>query len=181
MRTVCFCGFLLSGEVVVPSQSSFDPAVYLCFGDVSVDNIDSPSLIQVRLKASKIDPFRKGVSVFLGVTGCSLCPVAAIFNYMVRLGSEAGPFFLFTDSSFLTRNRLVQEVRAAFTCAGVDSSLYSGHSFRIGAATTAAKRKVPDSTIKMFGWWESAAYTQYIRTPRETLASISRVLLSDTS
>ena len=100
---------------------------------------------------------------------------------MVRRGSEAGPFFLFADGSFLTRDRFVQEVRAALTCAGVDSSLYSGHSFRIGAATTAAKRKVPDSTIKMLGRWESAAYTRYmyIRTPRETLASVSRILLSD--
>ena len=177
----CFCSFLRSGEVVAPSHSVFDPAVHLCYGDVKVDNLDSPSLIQIRLKASKTDPFCKGVSDYLGMTGGSLCPVDAFLDYMVRRGPGPGPFFLFQDGSFLTRERFVQEVRTALTRAGVDCSLYSGHSFRIGAATTAAKHKVPDSAIKMLGRWESAAYTQYIRTPRETLASISKVLLSDTS
>lgn len=167
--------------MVSPSRSSFDPAVHLCVGDVRVDSPDSPSLIEVRLKASKTDPFRRGISVYLGVTGCILCPVAAILDYMVRRSSEAGPFFTFSDGTFLTRDRFVQEVRAALSRASVDSSAYAGHSFRIGAATTAAKRNVPDSMIKMLGRWESTAYTQYIRTPRDSLASISKVLVSDSS
>ena len=179
--TMCFFGFLRSGEVVVPSPLSFDPSVHLCYGDVTVDSIDSPSLIQIRLKASKTDPFRKGVCVYVGVTGGNLCPVAAILDYMVNRGSEEGPFFMFANRSFLTRDRFVQAVRDALTRAGVNSSAYAGHSFRIGAATTAAQRGVPDSTIKMLGRWESAAYAIYIRTPRESLASISRVLVSDVS
>ena len=179
--TMCFCGFLRSGEVVSPSRSYYDPAVHLCLGDVRVDSPILPSLVEVRLKASKTDPFRRGVSVFLGVTGCTLCPVAAILDYMVRRGSAAGPFFSFSDGGFLTRDRFVQEVRAALSCAGVDSSAFAGHSFRIGAATTAARKGIPDSTIKMLGRWESAAYTRYIRTPRDSLASISRVLVSDSS
>ena len=52
-------------------------------------------------------------------------------------------------------------------------------SFCIGAATTAARCGIPDSTIKMFGQWESSAYMLYIRTPCETLASISKVLVTD--
>ena len=104
-------------------------------------------------------------------------PSSTIWSVAAQLQAH---FFLFADGSFLTRD-LVREVRDALSRAGIDCSLYAGHSFRIGAATTAAKQKVPDSTIKMLGRWESAAYTQYIRTPCETLASISRVLLSDTS
>ena len=61
------------------------------------------------------------------------------------------------------------------TKAGLQAKDYAGHSFRIGAATTAGARGVPDSTIKILGRWESSAYLLYIRTPRDHLASISAV------
>ncbi len=66
---MCFFGFLRSGEVVVPSAKAFDPAIHLCRGDVRVDSRDSPSYLEVSIKASKTDVFRKGVTVVLGRTG----------------------------------------------------------------------------------------------------------------
>ena len=54
----------------------------------------------------------------------------------------------------------------------VDPEKYNGHSFRIVAVSTAAARGIPETTIKMLGRWQSAAYTLYIRTPRAELASI---------
>ena len=54
----------------------------------------------------------------------------------------------------------------------------SGHSFRIGAATTAALRGVEDSVIKMLGRWESSAYQRYLRTPRKSLAALSARLIA---
>ena len=128
------------------------------------------------IKASKTDPFRKGVSVFLGATHGELCPVAATLDYMVCRGSLGG-LFLFADGSFLTRDRFVNAVRAALERRGVDSSRYAGHSFRIGAATTVAQQGIPDSLIKTLGWWESSAYTVYIRTPRKTLCSVTGTLV----
>lgn len=56
--------------------------------------------------------------------------------------------------------------------AGVDDKSYSGHSFRIGAATAAAAADVPDHVIKMLGRWESLAYQLYVRTPRLALPSV---------
>ena len=53
---------------------------------------------------------------------------------------------------------------------------YAGHSFRIGAATTAAAAGVEDSIIKTLGRWESAAYLLYLRIPRERLAALSKLL-----
>ena len=47
-------------------QSGYDPSCHLSYGDVRVDNTQAPSFIEVHIKASKTDPFRKGVSVFLG-------------------------------------------------------------------------------------------------------------------
>ena len=59
---------------------------------------------------------------------------------------------------------------------GLEASKFAGHSFRIGAATTAAARGVEDSLIKTLGRWESSAYLLYVRIPRERLAGLSTVL-----
>jgi len=175
--TMCFFGFLRAGEVVVPSESGFDPSSHLAYGDVRADNLSTPQFLEVRIKASKMDPFRHGVSVYLGRTTGELCPVASILDYMVRRGAQSGPFFTFADGRFLTRERFVSAVRAALTTAGFNCSLYAGHSFRIGAATTAAQRGIQDSLIKTLGRWESSAYMVYIRTPRDTLCSVARTLV----
>ena len=53
---------------------------------------------------------------------------------------------------------------------------YAGHSFRIGDATSAALAGVEDSTIQALGRRQSAAFLQYIRMPREQLASIFEAL-----
>ncbi len=70
-------------------------------------------------------------------------------------------------------------VREALRTAGVDPSRYAGHSFRIGVATTAAQQEIQDSLMKALGRWESAAYTVYIRTPRETLCEVARTLVGE--
>lgn len=175
--TMCFFGFLQVGEVVSPPNSGFDPARHLSYSDIRAHASNSPSFLQVHIKASKTDPFRKGVSIVLGRKHGEICPVAAILDYMVRTGDGSSPFFAFTDGRPLTRERFVSAVRTALASAGYDCSLYAGHSFRVGAATTAAQPGIQDSFIKTLGCWESTAYTAYIRTPRETLCAVSGTLI----
>ena len=67
-------------------------------------------------------------------------------------------------------------MREVLEVLGLHSTHYAGHSFRIGAVTTAAERGLEDSLIKALGRWESTAYLVYIRTPRERLAIISKLL-----
>ena len=174
--TLCFFGFFRSEEIVIPTLGAFDQGTHLTFDDVTVDNLQNPRLLRVRLKESKTDPFRKGIDVFVGRTEDDLCPVAAVLKYMVKRKKGPGPFFRFCNGQPLTRPRLVIEVKRALTRAGVNSDHYSGHSFRSGAATAAAERGVEDATIKMLGRWKSSAYQLYVRTPREQLAAISKKL-----
>ena len=54
--------------------------------------------LEVVIKASKTDVFHKGVTVVLGTTGGSVCPVASILNYMANT-RPAGPHPL-VHSSF---------------------------------------------------------------------------------
>ena len=158
----CFFGFLRSGEITVPSLSGYDPSVHLNYNDILVDY---PCIIKVCIKASKTDPFRQGVDINLGKTGHLLC---SFKNTLLPVVLKKAFFCL--PSKFVARFRqLVQQ-------AGFDSSVYSGHSFRIGAATTTAANGVEDSTIQTLGRWKSSAYLSYVRIPPENLASLSRSL-----
>ena len=177
---LCFFGFLRSGEVVAPAVAQYDPSCHLCFGDIQVDSQAAPSCIHVRIKASKTDPFRRGVTLVIGQTDNVLCPVKAVLSFMVARGPGAGPLFAWEDKRFLTREAFVAAVRAALTEAGLVAKDYAGHSFRIGAATTAARQGIQDSLIKTLGRWESAAYTKYIRTAPDTLQGVASRLTSVT-
>ena len=169
---MCFFGFLRAGEVVVPSRALYDAEVHLNIDDVKLDNRDKPSYLLVQIKASKTDVFRKGSTVYLGVTGTELCPVAAIVNYMVlpRENSTTSAFFGFSDGQPLTRTRFVKELRTALAKVGINAAQFAGHSFIIDCG-------VPDSLIQTLGRWEIAVYTLYIRTPPSVLCSVSRTLV----
>jgi len=175
---LCFFGFLRAGEITVPSDTAYDEGAHLSFSDVMVDSFNNPQVLKVRIKASKTDPFRLGVDVFLGRTQKLLCPVTAVLRYLHQRGPEEGPLFKFADGKPLTRPRFVARIREALSQAGVSSERYSGHSFRSGAATTAARQGVAETTIKMLGRWKSSAYQLYIKTPRQQLAAISERLVS---
>ena len=160
-----FLGFMHSGEFTCPSLQAFTSDM-LSSQDVAVDSHTSPSHLVVHQHRSKNDHF-----------GHSLCPVSSMMRYLAILPSEPGPLFLFRDGSTLPRTKLIQWLRQALSSIGVDCSGYSGHSFRIGAATTAARMGVNDSLIKTLGRWRSSAFMVYIRTPWQHLASVSSVLV----
>ena len=174
---LCFFGFLRSGEIVCPSESQFDPGWHLGVQDVRTNSHTAPSRIEVILKGSKTDPFRQGHTLHIGVTGRRICPVAALLTYLAARGANPGPLFVWGNGKYLTRSTFVDGVRRALTKAGLVGGNYAGHSFRIGAATTAARCGIQDSLIKTLGRWESSAYQRYIRTAPETLCSVSATLL----
>lgn len=176
--TTAFFGFFRLGEIMIESSSSFDPATHLTPNDVALDCRDSPSLIQIHLKSSKTDQMRQGISVFIGSTGDDLCPVAALAAYLAIRGQSQGPLFRFANLAPLTKDKFTSTIRKALESIGLDPTSYAGHSFRIGAATTAADKGIEDSTIKALGRWKSEAFQAYIKIPRARLASFAKVLSS---
>ena len=70
--------FLRSGEITVPSLKSYDPGYHLSGGDVRLDRVSQPTRVYVTIKASKTDPFRKGVTICLGRTDNSGCNVSLL-------------------------------------------------------------------------------------------------------
>lgn len=142
--------------------------------DFSVDSHSNPSVCRIFLRRSKTDQEGRGVFIYLGKTDSPLCPVTALTNYMAVRPGPPGALFVSQDGSPLTRDAFVSAVKQALLSAGIDNSAYSGHSFRIGAATAAARAGIPAFLIKLLGRWESEAFQLYVQTPRETLASISK-------
>ena len=77
-----FFGFMRAGEFTLTQAGQFDPETSLCLEDMAIDSHLNPSMVQVKLKQSKTDPFRKGIFIYLGRTQADLCPVAAILAYV---------------------------------------------------------------------------------------------------
>lgn len=123
----------------------------------------------VSIKCSKTDQFGKGVQIFLSRTKSSLCPVSALLDYLTVRGSNNGPLFIRSTGQPLTRAFLVAQVQSALQSLDMQVGQFTGHSFWIGAATTALKAGISDAKIKMLGRWESFAYQGYLHTPREEL------------
>lgn len=171
-----FFGFMRAGEFTCLSSQRNQEAV-LSVSDVSIDSRENPQVIIVHLRHSKTDPFGVGAHLYLGRTGDdTLCPVSAVLGYLAIRPSDPGPLFCFQNGSPLSRPRLVQHLREALSQAGVNTTNYAGHSFRIGAATTAAQAGLSDSFIKILGRWKSSAFMSYIRTPPEDVIAVASTL-----
>ena len=88
--TLCFFGFMRVGELTALSASNYDPGVHSCMSDIAVDNLCSPSILNISITQSKTEPFRKGVCLAIGQTGTPLCPVAQIHTVFLRLHESRG-------------------------------------------------------------------------------------------
>ena len=168
-----FFGFLRAGEFT--TNSTFDPSIHLTVGDVQADSLVDPTCFRVHIKCLKTDPFVLAVTfMWVGASASSAqwCPLVIFWHGVAHLQD---PCFCYADSRPLTQQQLSSTVQAILHSAGYTGS-YSGHSFRIGAATTAATRGIPDYLIKTLGRWSSDTYQCYIRTPVGSLTQVSSQL-----
>ena len=170
--TLAYFGFLHSSEFTVPSIASFQAARHLQVDYIAVDVNAVATSMRVRIKASKTDPFRAGCFLHIGLGRTPLCAVQAMMQYLALRGDAPGPLFLRRDGQPLSRSLLTSWLRQILAAASIPGN-FSSHSFRIGAATVAARNGVPDHLIQALGRWNSNAYQQYIRTPAAALASLS--------
>ena len=172
--TLGFLGFLRVGEFTAVPGSDQVP---LSLADVRVDDHTNPTFLAVTLRANKTDPFGAGHTLYVGCTESRICPVAAVLAFVAVRPQVPGPLFVHRNGSPFTRADLVREIRSALTGSGLDLARFTGHSFRIGAASSAAQVGLDESLIQTLGRWRSSAFQRYIRTPTATLIAVSRVLV----
>ena len=174
--TTAFYGFLRAGESCARAVAHFDPDSTLLHSDLTLNS----TYIRLHNKASKTDPFRQGQTVTIGATNTSTCPLRALNNYLELLQSTpsrpSSPLFVFKDRAYLTRSKLTTTLRNLLLAAGLNPNHYASHSFRIGAATSAAAAGLLDWQIQAMGRWSSNCNTRYIHTPHSTIDHASQQL-----
>ena len=116
------------------------------------------------------------MDVFIGATSSGVCPITTLLQYIEFCSSVTGLLFVFHNGQYLTRAAFISNLQAALQNAGLVHTNYNGHSFRIGAYTTAAQSSIEDSLIHTLGRWKNEVYKIYIKIPQAQLASLSRAL-----
>lgn len=99
------------------------------------------------------------------VKNVDLCPVHAVWEYCKMRGIQNGPLFCFMDGKPIPRQYFTRQLQLSLQWAGCDTAVYKGHSFRIGAASSAAMMGISSDNIQLMGRWHSDAYKKYIRIP----------------
>ena len=174
---LAFFGFLRCSEFTILSQDTFDDAIHLSYKDISVDDWKNPKVITIRIKQSKIDPFRKGVTLMLGKTDDMVCPVSGLLLYLAIRDSKHGPLFIMANKHYLTPPLFRTSLHRILKSTGLSTQEYNTHSFRIGAATSAKTAGISDLHIKMLGRSQSDAYQSYNKISPEDLAKYSKLLV----
>ena len=151
--TLAFFGFLRSSEFTSPSSTHFNPLVHLARLDIS---FTSDGSLLLHLKASKTDPFQMGCSITLIPSGHSVCAVRAMHRYLAhQLPDNSTPLYFFSTGQFLTRDKVTSILGFQLQRLGFATESYASHSFRIGAATTAAEAGLLPWLIQTLGHWSS--------------------------
>ncbi|XP_077315653.1 integrase/recombinase xerD homolog [Lithobates pipiens] len=120
--------------------------------------------VSIRLRRSKTDQRGKGVAItLLALPGSVVCPVAAVRAFRAVRPGRAGPFLVHEEGSFLSRFQFVSVFRQCLRAVGLDERDYASHSFRIGAATEAARCGLEEAVVRRIGRWESRRFRSYVR------------------
>ena len=156
------------GEVTKKSHIELNKAIRIKDIVFSADK-SSSTLYQ---RSSKTDLYHKGVHISI-FANKKLCPVYSMYKFVqMRISQGASmsdPLFVDFNGVVLTRHQFINYLHHLLRRLGVDTNKYSGHSFSIGAATSAASAGIEDHLIQTFGHWVSTCYTRYIRTAPSTL------------
>ncbi|KAL5502119.1 hypothetical protein EMCRGX_G008842 [Ephydatia muelleri] len=136
IATSAFFSFFRLGELLIGSEAEYSSASHLSWGDVALDSrADARYLGKNPLKEVKVRSIWSG-------SRCSLGP---------HRGDSPGCFFIDGEKKPITKPRFIAQFRGYMKAAGLPSNQFAGHSFCIGAATTAAKAGMEDSMIQTLG------------------------------
>ena len=129
----------------------------------------------IHLGSSKTDQLGKGTTIFLARSqGSSVCPVGHLENYLAMRPAMPGQLFIHFDGSPLSRFQFSRVLTKVIAFAGdkqVPIGQITSHSFRIGAATSAALLGFSNEQIQEWGRWKSGCFKGYIRPPVSALTS----------
>ena len=160
---LAFFGFLRVSKFTILSRSRFNTQIHPAKASVSCKR----KYYTFTIKASKTDQLQRGHKIYILRSHEKFCPYSAMQKYIGHFLHSptvgAQPLFTFRDGSPLTRHSCLKHLRRCLHKAGYLPQDFNTHSFRTGAATSAAHSSLPVHQIKLLGRWKSKAYCRYIR------------------
>ena len=158
-----FFGFLRVGEFTAKSKHVVSP---LRHSDVSLQVAPTGRVVVLNVRFSKTDQYGRGC--FITIPECSqgdfaLCPVRAAAQFLSVLRPHCSSFFSHFNGDPVTRSQFTAVLQRSLDFVSLGDMRFSSHSFRIGAATSAAMSGIPEADIQAMGRWKSNAYSRYIR------------------
>lgn len=151
MFLLAFHAFLRVGELCGSRHT-------INFGNISFQQ----TYLSIRFPTYKFSAGRCP-SVFIPARAAPLCPVKALQDYVAFRGTIPGRLFLDERGEPYTIPRFRSQLAKVVRAAGLQSCGITPHSFRVGAATTAAALGLPEETIQRMGRWTSRAFFRYIK------------------
>ncbi|XP_033739604.1 uncharacterized protein LOC117326910 isoform X3 [Pecten maximus] len=163
MYLLAFHAFLRVGEMTVNSFSCHT----LQFQDINIQYQHGvPLKLEVTFKSFKGNYNIRPIVISIErKQDASVCPVLALSQYISLRGTYPGHLFAFPINQPVSYQYFTDSLKQTFCAAGIDAKGYASHSFRIGAASTAAAQGIPDEDIQHMGRWKSLAFKRYIRLP----------------
>ena len=160
MFCLAFHAFLRIGEMTVQSANAANPNL-LQWKQLEIkDTSLTVTVTFIHFKHSKGKPLTLTIK---GTTSLRGCPLQIMKTYLSMRGATAGPLFLYCPSMPVTCAKFNEQLRGALQFCHFCPKQFKSHSFRIGAATTAAAQGMSDSQIRSLGRWSSDAFMKYIR------------------
>ena len=165
-----FFGFMRVSELAAPGPHTYNNITTLMYKNVKI----YPNFVLAHIGASKTDQEHAGTEITLARNNSLLCPVRAAEKYTHSRIDTTGPFFQYETGRYLTAKSLNAFIHSVLP--NSNKGKYSSHSFRIGAATTAAQHGYSKHAIQMMGRWKSNCYKSYIKPSTKMILKLSRGL-----
>lgn len=110
----------------------------ITISDVAMNTRSAPTAFHLHFCIAKTNSLGKGVEISLGASGTKVCPVVGLLSYLVVRPSVEGQLFVEVDGKPLWRSVFVGRLQRGLQVVGLEMNQYSGHSLRIGVATSTA-------------------------------------------
>lgn len=183
---------LRTGEFAVDNKTNYDPIKTLYMSNIRLveDKNGNPSYFVLKLKVSKTDIFRQGVDVTIGHGVGDIDPVNLLlrmiamrtkmtYNRKVFANLRIMPnnfLFCLKNGKPLSRYDIKSKLQYFCNKCRLDANRYKGHSFRIGGATSLARRGFPSYIIQILGRWRSDCYRIYTRYDHNDIANVQQAM-----
>uniref|UniRef100_A0A087Y3N6 Tyr recombinase domain-containing protein n=1 Tax=Poecilia formosa TaxID=48698 RepID=A0A087Y3N6_POEFO len=168
---LAFYGLLRLGEFTSPNNT------FISSRDLAVSDLSfHPDFYSLSLKHSKT---KGACTIVVARTNGQLCPFRAMFKFALlrhQLSGLPDPLFLTPEGLIMSAAWFLKHLRFLLAACHLPPSQFSGHFFRIGAATSAAAQGIPTSSLQQLGRWSSTAFSSYIRPDLSAVLSAQRSL-----